>query len=99
IALGLALVMAGWAGPVHRAGLSGIDIITAGIVLLILLPAFRVALMLIAFLRDRDYRFAVIAALVLIIIFSGFVFGMRTAGDAGYYSLDILGDTWWGVSV
>src|SRR3546814_20358434 len=79
--------MAGWAGPVHRAGLSGIDIITAGIVLLILLPAFRVALMLIAFLRDRDYRFAVIAALVLIIIFAGFVLGLRTAGTAGSYSL------------
>src|SRR3546814_20927614 len=83
VALGPALVRAGWCGPVHRAGLSCIDIITAGIVLLILLPAFRVALMLIAFLRDRDYRFAVIAALVLIIIFAGFVLGMRTAGTAG----------------
>jgi len=54
-------------------------IVTAGILLFILLPVLRVALMLIVFLRERDYRFGGLAALVLVIIFLGFVLGMRMA--------------------
>ncbi len=47
-------------------------IATAGIVLFILLPVARVTLMLVAFLRERDYRMSGIAALVLLFIGLGF---------------------------
>ena len=69
IALGLALSLA--VGP------SGMGVATAGIVLFILLPALRVAVMLIFFLRARDYRYAAIAALVLLVISVSFFVGKR----------------------
>lgn len=53
----------------------GTRIATAGIALFILLPVLRVALMLVLFLRRRDYRFSAIAGLVLAIIFLGYVLG------------------------
>ncbi len=69
IALGLALSVA--------SGALGIGIATAGIALLILLPALRVATMLIFFLRAGDYRYGAIAALVLLIISISFFVGTR----------------------
>jgi uncharacterized membrane protein len=42
------------------------------------LPVLRVTLMLIVFLRERDYRFGAIAALVLTFIVLGFVLGAGT---------------------
>jgi len=50
---------------------------TIGIALFILLPTLRVLLMLLVFLRECDYRFTAIAALVLAIILLGFAVGMR----------------------
>jgi uncharacterized membrane protein len=55
----------------------GMGIATAGIALLILLPALRVAVMLIFFLRAGDYRYGAIAALVLLIISISFYVGTR----------------------
>lgn len=69
IALGLAL---------RESGLVGWGIAAAGIALFILLPALRVAAMLIFFLRAGDYRYGAIAALVLLII--SFSFFIGTAG-------------------
>jgi uncharacterized membrane protein len=69
IAIGLALSVA--SRPL------GIGIATAGIGLFILLPALRVAVMLIFFLRARDYRYGAIAALVLLIISISFFVGTR----------------------
>ena len=57
----------------------GMRIVTIGIGLLILLPSSRVLLMLIVFVRERDYRFGLIAALVLAIIALGLATGMHTA--------------------
>jgi uncharacterized membrane protein len=71
IALGLLMALLGGHPRAMR-----ID--TAGILLLILLPVLRVALMLIVFVRERDYRFGAIAALVLTFIVLGFVLGART---------------------
>lgn len=74
IAVGLGLGLhAGAHKPSSR------QIVTAGIALFILLPVLRVALMLAAFLRERDYRFGGIAALVLLIILAGFVIGTMSA--------------------
>jgi uncharacterized membrane protein len=50
-------------------------IATVGIVLFILLPVLRVLLMLLFFIRDRDFRFAALAALVLAIILTGILLG------------------------
>ncbi|HQT78476.1 MAG: hypothetical protein B7Z80_24980 [Rhodospirillales bacterium 20-64-7] len=62
--------------------LAGMRVMTAGIALFIMLPVLRVLLMLIVFVRERDNRFAAIAALVLAIIILGTVLGIRMAGGA-----------------
>ena len=66
IAFGLAL---------RESGLVGWGVAAAGIALFILLPALRVAAMLIFFLRAGDYRYGAIAALVLLIISFSFTVG------------------------
>jgi uncharacterized membrane protein len=49
-------------------GLSGFTVVKAGVALFILLPVARVALMLFIFVRERDYAYTAISALVLAII-------------------------------
>ena len=51
-------------------------IVTAGIALLIVLPVLRVFLMLVVFVRMRDFRFGAIAMLVLAIMLLGSVLGV-----------------------
>ena len=78
IAMGLVLAFIdSRAGTHNLAIVANMRIVTAGILLFILLPALRVLLMLIIFLRQRDYHFGAIAALVLTILFFGFVIGAR----------------------
>jgi hypothetical protein len=50
-------------------------VVTIGIGLFVLLPITRVILMLALFAGIREYKFAVVAALVLAIIFASFVIG------------------------
>lgn len=71
IAIGLFLALTG-STP------AGMRIVTIGIGLFILLPSLRVLLMLVVFVRERDYRFGLIAALVLAIIVLGLAVGMHT---------------------
>jgi hypothetical protein len=80
IAAGLAATLFGMRGGAHviTASSPGIWLVTAGILMLILLPVIRVALMLIVFVREHDYTFGAIAALVLTFIVLGFVLGART---------------------
>lgn len=76
IALGVALMLA----TSFTHGLSpalGPHIMTAGIALFLLLPVLRVMTMLLFFLRERDYPFSAIAALVLLLLFLGCALGMR----------------------
>jgi uncharacterized membrane protein len=73
ILLGMAINLAGW--PLLF-DLSGSAVIKTGVVLFILLPVARVALMLLIFLRERDYAFTMISALVLTIIGAGFLLGL-----------------------
>jgi len=56
--------------------LPGTQVVTAGIGLFVLLPILRVILMLTIFLKQRDYQFAVVAAVVLLTIFAGFAIGI-----------------------
>ncbi len=72
IGLGYALALIGsyahsWNPPV----LFHMRIVRVGIALFILLPIVRVLLMLLDFIRERDFRFAFISGLVLAIILLG----------------------------
>jgi uncharacterized membrane protein len=71
ITLGLALELVGW---------PGMRIVIGGITIFILLPMLRVMIMLIMFVRERDARFSIIAALVLMIIALGAALGVHMAG-------------------
>jgi hypothetical protein len=96
IGIGFTLALTGSNSRIgNPAILPTVRIATAGIVLFILLPVIRVLLMLLVFIRERDFRFASIAGLVLVIIFLGIVLGfpqhrarpdgrvMTTVGGAG----------------
>lgn len=76
IAVGLAFAL--FAPHTHgdaHAAAAGMSVVTAGIALFILLPIMRLILMLGVFLRQRDYRFSAIAALVLAIVAAGLLVG------------------------
>ena len=64
-------------------GVATMPIVLAGIAIFILLPVFRVVLMLIVFVRERDYRFAAVALIVLSIVVAGFLVGMFTRRGVG----------------
>ncbi|RXN91447.1 DUF1634 domain-containing protein [Achromobacter aloeverae] len=74
IAAGL-LVAAAPASIALAFPVTGHALMKAGVAVFILLPMARVALMLALFLRERDYTYAMIAALVLGIIAAGIVVG------------------------
>lgn len=57
--------------------LGGAPIITLGIGIFIGLPIIRVLLMLVMLLRERDYAMSLVAAVVLAIIFSAALAGLR----------------------
>jgi uncharacterized membrane protein len=57
-------------------GLSGAQVVAAGVVLFISLPVLRVLVMLAVFMRDRDYQLAIVAAIVLMTIVAGFAIGI-----------------------
>jgi hypothetical protein len=57
-------------------GLSGFAIVKTGVALFILLPVARVALMLFIFVRERDYAYMAISALVLAIIGASLLSGL-----------------------
>lgn len=78
------VIAAGWLGLLVLPAASGpLRVVTAGIGLFILLPVLRVTLMLGAFVRMRDYRLGIIAALVLATIIVGFVLGTQVANPGG----------------
>jgi len=84
IGVGLAIALVDSHSGLHNVGfLSSTRIISLGILLFILLPVFRVFLMLLVFVKERDYRFSVIAGLVLVILIMGFIIGMRVQAGAG----------------
>jgi uncharacterized membrane protein len=71
------IIGAGWL--LAAAGWRSVALIDGGIALFLLLPVLRVAIMLVVFVRERDYRFGLIAALVLSIIVLGAWLGARMA--------------------
>jgi hypothetical protein len=75
--IGLGLLLNLW---IHAPGSArtASALMNAGILLLIVLPIVRVALMFTAFLRARDLRFATAAAAVLLIIALSVAVGLWT---------------------
>jgi uncharacterized membrane protein len=73
IAAGLAQTMSGW--HIRAAPVEGPTVVAAGIVIFIALPAVRVVVMLVAFLRNREYRFGLAAAFVLLMMAIGCILG------------------------
>ncbi|MDR3100401.1 MAG: DUF1634 domain-containing protein [Paraburkholderia sp.] len=73
IAAGVFLTAVGPLRALPAFPLTGYDVMKAGVAVFILLPVARVALMLTIFLRERDYVYTVIAALVLAIIAAGVI--------------------------
>jgi len=84
IALGLVIALI----ELQQAGLTttGKRLVTIGITLFIFLPIFRVMLMLIFFIRDRDYQFCIITILVLVIIAMGATLGIYTTSGMHHLS-------------
>jgi hypothetical protein len=75
IGLGFALALIdSRVGTRNLAILPNMRIASMGIVLFILLPSLRVLLMLLVFIRERDFRFAAAAGLVLVIISLSVIF-------------------------
>lgn len=74
IAFGMLLRWTGLAADV-----GSFAIIQSGVALLILLPVARVVVMLIYFLHNRDYRFGIVAGLVLSFVAAAFAFGATMA--------------------
>ena len=73
IAIGLVLPLFGLAAAGDMA------IVRGGIALVIMLPVLRVVVMLLSFLREGDYCFGIIAALVLAILMVAFAIGATAA--------------------
>jgi uncharacterized membrane protein len=73
--LGLALSLA---------GVEGAGVVAAGVALFIALPALRVLVMLGAFILNRDYRLAIIAAVVLMTILAGLVIGLSSSSPLAH---------------
>lgn len=83
VGAGFALALVGQhAGIPPAATSSGMKIATAGIGLFILLPILRVGLMLVVFVRERNYRLGVVAAIVLVVILLGMAIGVSSAPPA-----------------
>jgi uncharacterized membrane protein len=58
-------------------------VVAAGVVLFISLPVLRVLVMLAVFMRARDYRLAIVAAVVLMTIVAGFASGIYMSNPRG----------------
>lgn len=71
------IIGAGWL--LAAAGWRSVVLIDSGIALFLLLPVVRVVVMLVVFVRERDYRFGIIAAVVLSIIALGAFLGAHIA--------------------
>jgi uncharacterized membrane protein len=65
-------------------GVEGAGVVGAGVALFIALPALRVLVILGAFLLDRDYRLAIVAAAVLMIILAGLVIGLSSSNPLAH---------------
>jgi hypothetical protein len=91
LGLGLAMIGARFGAP-RLAILRDMRIATIGIALFILLPVARVMVMLVAYIRQRDYRLSAMSLLVLTVILLGFAVGLAgRRGKAPAASMQVRG--------
>jgi uncharacterized membrane protein len=77
-ALGMIVALLGrWIVPHGHTITLGTNIVGKGIALIILLPILRVVLMLIVFLRERNYLFGMISCIVLMTIGASVMAGLH----------------------
>ncbi|MHC8946099.1 uncharacterized protein DUF1634 [Advenella incenata] len=76
ITIGIILGAAAQMGDTSGLAQTGYALIKLGVVIFVLLPIIRVALMLVMFAHARDYIYTAIAALVLAIIGIGVLLGL-----------------------
>ena len=76
-AIGLGLLLS-WFNISGLNGHWGSWIVSAGIRLLIALPIARLAVMLVTFVTERDYWFAIATTIVLVVIAIGFAVGLSS---------------------
>jgi len=76
IGVGILLAAAAGLDPALGISATGYALVKIGVVIFILLPVLRVALMMVLFLQARDYVYTAIAALVLAIIGMGVLIGL-----------------------
>ena len=66
------------------AGVEGTYLVAAGVALFIALPVLRVLVTLGAFIRNRDYRLVIVAAVVLLTILAGLVIGLSSSNPLAH---------------
>jgi uncharacterized membrane protein len=76
IAGGLSLGLLQHVAKTLLLGVSSFAVVKIGVALFILLPLARVALLLFIFLRERDYVYTAISALVLVVVAAGLLAGI-----------------------
>jgi uncharacterized membrane protein len=66
------------------AGVEGTHVVAAGVALFIALPVLRVLVMLGVFIVAQDYRFVLVATVVLITILAGLVIGLSLSNSPAH---------------
>jgi uncharacterized membrane protein len=66
------------------AGVEGAPVVATGVALFIALPVLRVLVMLGVFIVDQDYRFVLVATVVLITILAGLVIGLSLSNSPAH---------------
>ncbi|HEV3444909.1 MAG TPA: DUF1634 domain-containing protein [Gemmataceae bacterium] len=72
----LASAVTGLGLALSLGGIEGNYVVAAGVALFIALPVLRVLVMLGAFIHNQEYRFVIVAAVVLMTMLAGFVIGL-----------------------
>lgn len=81
IAFGVVLEMLGRSAQITISGNNtALDLVSIGIATFILLPVARVIVMLVSYLRTRDFGIAVMAGIVLVLMALGLLAGIAFRG-------------------
>jgi len=65
-------------------GVEGARVVASGVALFIALPVLRVLVVLGAFIRNQDYRLAIVATAVLMTILAGLLIGLFSSNPLAH---------------
>jgi uncharacterized membrane protein len=80
----LAFGVTGMGLAMSLVGVEGTHVVAAGVALFIALPVLSVLVMLGGFILNRDYRLAIVAAVVLKTILTGLVIGLSSSNSPAH---------------